>query len=381
MSKANYSSAAFTNAAGVAVAANATIEVRREIDGALATIWSDDAGASAIAQPGFVADSNGRFTFYAAGSLGGYRIAVTKDAVTHTVFHQPIGTAGEVDVTAYTATFLGAADNAAMMTLLGTQSTAATNAAIAAATNKIIYGWTYANNSGDATNDIDIAAGGGMDSTGVHWIEGAASTKRLDAAWAVGSGNGGLSTGTIANTDYYIWAIKRLDTGVVDYLFNVAGDPTYPTNYTVGRVAGWFKRVGGVIVGFKTYALPGGGLELLWNAPTLDINLANTLTTTRRTDAVKVPLTFSVIAHINVYVHDASAQSFAWICCPDQTDAAPSGSAAPLANTDITIAGDPSTSALHVRTSATGTIAARANLATVDTYLVSTMGFQWARRG
>jgi hypothetical protein len=35
---------------------------------------------------------------------------------------------------------------------------------------------------------------------------------------------------------------------------------------------------------------------------------------------------------------------------------------------------------MRVRTSATGTIAARANVATIDSYRVSTMGFTWARR-
>lgn len=249
--------------------------------------------------------------------------------------------------------------------------------------SKAIYGFTYANAAVDVTNDIDIAAGGAMDGTGAYWLTGAASTKQLDAAWAVGSGAGGLDTGSIGNSDYYLWVIARSDTGVVDYLFSLSSTaPTMPTNYNFKRLVGWFKRVGGAIVLFHTYETAGGGLELLWDAPTLDINLANTLTTARRTDAVKVPLNFSVVAKLNIVLTDAATPSANWIYCPDQTDAAPSQTVAPLSNFTSIVTGAITTmgTELSVRTSATGTIAARSTLATVDLYAVSTIGFTWARR-
>ena len=87
------------------------------------------------------------------------------------------------------------------------------------------YGCTIANNAGDATNDIDIAAGIWADDTGAVLLRLASGiTKRLDAAWAVGSGNGGLDTGSIANTTYHLWLIMRSDTGVVDVLFSASRD-------------------------------------------------------------------------------------------------------------------------------------------------------------
>lgn len=253
--------------------------------------------------------------------------------------------------------------------------------AYVAALNSAIYGYTYANAAGDVINDIDIAAGGAMDSTGAYWITGAAITKQLDAAWAVGTNAGGLDTGAIGNSDYYIWRIARSDTGVVDALYSLSSTaPTMPANYDFKRLIGWFKRVGGAIVLFHTYEIEGGAIEQNWDVPTLDVNLANTLTTARRTDAVKVPLGFSTIAHINVGITDAAAVAFAWICCPDQTDAAPSQTAAPLANIGPQGIGNEVLQQMYVRTSAAGLIAARANIATVDLYVVSTMGFKWARR-
>jgi len=72
-------------------------------------------------------------------------------------------------------------------------------------------------------------------------------TKRLDANWAVGTNQGGLDTGSIANTTYYVWLIQRSDTGVVDALFSLSStSPTMPSNYDRKRLVGSFSRVGAV---------------------------------------------------------------------------------------------------------------------------------------
>jgi hypothetical protein len=246
--------------------------------------------------------------------------------------------------------------------------------------SSLINGNLWSVNAGDATNSTDIAAGGCMDSTGVYWMDGTAITKAVNTAWAVGTNQGGLDTGAVGNSDYYIWRIARSDTGVVDALYSLSSTaPTMPANYDYKRLIGWIKRLAGANVAYHTYATGGGSVELIWDSPTLDIDLSNTLTTARRTDAVKVPLNFSTTAHLNVRMSDASAVFAAWVYCPDQTDLAPSGTAAPLANTfDSTSAGG-TFSQQRVRTSSAGLIAARATLATVDSYRVSTMGFTWGR--
>lgn len=250
---------------------------------------------------------------------------------------------------------------------------------------KYIAGLTYANGDGvgggDATNDITIAAGAGRDSTNAkNIVLASAITKQLDAAWAVGTAAGGLDTGAIGNSDYYIWLIMRSDTGVVDALFSLSSTaPTMPTSYDYKRIIGWFKRVGATIVAFHTYETDGGGLELLWDSPTLDIDLAATLTTARRTDAVKVPLNFSTIAQLNVALNDAAAWQ-AYIYCPDLTDVAPSVTVAPLSSMRGETAGSTWQGVMRVRTSAAGLIAARASTATIDTYRAATVGFQWSRR-
>ena len=253
----------------------------------------------------------------------------------------------------------------------------------AAVLNRVIYGLTYENGT-DATNDVNINTGGAMDATGAYWMTLATALgKQSDVAWAVGGTTGTplgcLDTGAVGNSDYYLWLIARSDTGVVDALCSLSSTaPTMPASYDFKRLFGWFKRTGGTVVAFHTYETEGGGIDMLWDSPTLDVNLANTLTTTRRTDAVKVPLNFSVIANLNTVISDGVTTQV-YIYCPDLTDLAPSATATPLGNQLTTnVAGF--TLGLSVRTSATGTIAARANTATVDLYAVTTLGFTWARR-
>lgn len=243
-----------------------------------------------------------------------------------------------------------------------------------------LQGLTYANNAGDATNDLDIAAGQCRDATNAHNLILSALTKRSDAIWVVGTNQGMLDTGAVGDSDYYLWAIKRSDTGVCDVLCSLSSTaPTMPANYDFKRLIGWFKRAAGAIVAFHTYEIEGGGIQHAWDVTTLDINLSNTLTTSRRTDVIKVPLNFSVIASIRAMTDDAAAVHTEIIQCPDEADAAPSTTAAPGYTLRGAI-GSVDTVTLDVRTSATGTIAARSTVATVDTYRVITLGFRWARR-
>lgn len=106
---------------------------------------------------------------------------------------------------------------------------------------KGIAGLGTANNGTDPANDIDVAVGYAVDATDADdLVLLAAITKRLDAAWAVGTNQGGLDTGSkTANTMYAVSLIKRPDTGVVDTLLSASFTaPTMPTNYTLKRLIG-----------------------------------------------------------------------------------------------------------------------------------------------
>ncbi len=119
-----------------------------------------------------------------------------------------------------------------------------------------LYGLTLSNNVSDATNDIDIAPGKARDSTDTENIYLAAGiTKRLDAAWAVGSGNGGLDQGSIANATYHKHLIKRVDTGVVDAIFSLSHDKPATVTMTIASP------------GVVTWGVAGAGHGLVAGSP------------------------------------------------------------------------------------------------------------------
>ena len=121
----------------------------------------------------------------------------------------------------------------------------------------MIHGLTLSNNVSDATNDIDIAAGEAWDNANDALLDLTSGlTKRLDASWAVGTNQGGLDTGSKANsTWYHVWLIRRSDTGVVDVLFSTSGSsPTMPSNYDQKRRIGTIRtNSSGVIRPFRQW--------------------------------------------------------------------------------------------------------------------------------
>jgi hypothetical protein len=245
-----------------------------------------------------------------------------------------------------------------------------------------ISGLIQSNSAGDTANDVDISTGVCADSTGAYLMRLTSTlTKQLDASWAAGTNAGGLDTGAVGNNEYYIWLIRKDSDGTIDALFSLSSTaPTMPGGYTAKRLIGWVKRSGGTNLQFSCYEAAGGGLDFRYKEPIADVSLLNTLTTSRRTDALSVPKNFSVLALVRACWYDGSAIFQATLSCPDETDAAPSISASPGA----TVYSYPATSVeqreMFVRTSATGTVAGRAALTTVDTYYIITVGFEWSRR-
>lgn len=112
---------------------------------------------------------------------------------------------------------------------------------------------TIANNSTDADNDIDFSAGNFQFADGSGQAVLSALTKRLDASWTAGTNQGGLDTGTKANsTWYHCYAIHNPTSGVSDAIFSTnATNPTLPTGYTKYKYQGSvLTNVSGNIIGF-----------------------------------------------------------------------------------------------------------------------------------
>lgn len=190
-----------------------------------------------------------------------------------------------------------------------------------------LFGLTLSNNGSDATNDIDIAAGVCIDSANAAFMALAAGlTKRLDAAWAVGTNQGMRATGVaIADTTYHIFLIKRPDTGVVD----IAADTSVTganiaanTNaaYTLKRRIGSIIRSGATILAFKQ----NGDLFRL-DVPLNDINTTNP-GTSAVTATLSVPIGIVVQAFVTQLITTTTTSTTfrLLLSALDQTDTAPS---------------------------------------------------------
>lgn len=217
------------------------------------------------------------------------------------------------------------------MAASGTNKDIALGTLLGALTSNVISGLTLSNNTTDASNDIDIAAGVATVSDGTSWhLASLASTlvKRLDAAWAVGTNQGGLDTGTEANsTWYHVWLIQRSDTGVVDVLFSVSA--TAPTMPSVEydrkrRIGAIYNNSSGNIAAF-TQLLD----TFIWSTPPADVTATNPGTSAvLRT--MSVPTGVSVIVDWAASIIDATfgaASIYGLISSPAAADVTPSGTA------------------------------------------------------
>lgn len=127
-----------------------------------------------------------------------------------------------------------------------------------------IDGLILSNNAGDATHDIDIAAGTCKSSgNDTDFTLSSALGKRIDAVWAEGGTPGstvggfpsGLTAGApVNNTWYRIFAIWR-PTGQIDAGFDTSSNAANlladATNYTKYRQIGWIRYGTATIVKFS----------------------------------------------------------------------------------------------------------------------------------
>lgn len=187
-----------------------------------------------------------------------------------------------------------------------------------------ITGLQLANNGTDATNDIDITPGECVnhDNTELMFLT-ALMTKRIDATWVAGSGNGGLMSGTVQNnTWYHVFLIKNTTTGVVD-----AGFDTSVTATTLLSTSGYhvYRRIGSVrrTSGAANKPFKQIGNDFLWETPVLDYT--GSPAASRALLTLTVPLGVKTKIYCVGYVYGPSVLTRLWrIYSPDLPDQATS---------------------------------------------------------
>ncbi len=178
----------------------------------------------------------------------------------------------------------------------------------------MIFGLTLATAGSSAT--FGIAAGRATDSTFMDTMVLASAYTKTTSAWAVGSGNGAMDTGTVANsTWYHVYLIKNISANIVDVIFSTsASSPTLPSGYTIFRRIGSMQTNGSAQ--WATFLQFG---DYFYRASVGDFTIGGTSTQTLRTLSVPtgivvVPLiTFSGNGTNNtftaIYIASPSASS------------------------------------------------------------------------
>jgi len=179
--------------------------------------------------------------------------------------------------------------------------------------NKTINGAVFSNklpslsnNVADANNDIDISAGAVFDRVNNVGFALAAITKRLDAAWVVGTNNGGLDTGSKANsTWYYSYAIYNPAANIADAIFSTSNAaPTLPTGYTKYAYLGAIRTdSSGNILGFTQF-----GNFFEYKTMIQDRALAGSPTTPTTLPLTIPNITTGIIAKLSCFVQASSIQ-------------------------------------------------------------------------
>lgn len=166
-----------------------------------------------------------------------------------------------------------------------------------------------------------VAAGVATDSTNARQLSLPASISKTTSAWAVGTGNGALDTGTIANnTWYHVYLIERYDTGVKDILISTsASSPTMPTGYDYKRLIGSLLTDGSA----QWVSFIQNGDDFRWKTPVYDYSAIPGVTT-RANLTLTVPTGRVVFPMLSVQVTSgAGGGCSALLTSLDETDSLP----------------------------------------------------------
>lgn len=185
-----------------------------------------------------------------------------------------------------------------------------------------ISGLTLSTTAGSST--FGVASGLAMSNDDTTLMTLASAYTKTTGAWAVGSGNGALDTGTISNGQWYhFYLIERPDTGVTDPAISLS--PTAVT--TGGNIPAAYtkqRRLGARLLDGSGHWLPvvQRGIVNLWTTLVHDVASASDGDTLGHTFALSVPTGVQVDAIINGFLLYGSATAYGLLTSPDQTDTA-----------------------------------------------------------
>jgi hypothetical protein len=234
-----------------------------------------------------------------------------------------------------------------------------------------IYGLQCAS-AADTIHDITVSTGVCSDSAGTTTITlGSSITKQIDAAWAVGTNAGGMFTGTVANnTTYYLFIIRRSDTGVVDAGWDTSiTAANKPANYDSYRLIMSIKTDGTAQI--RPFEQNGNGTdrEVRYLTPILDIsNVAQSTSYASTTLSIPAGKRFKGFGNI---LRAGSTSAAIQVRSPNYSDGTPSVTASPLATTGLASAAAACNSTWTCHTDTSSQIQTASSAGTPSIYLTT----------
>lgn len=226
------------------------------------------------------------------------------------------------------------------------------------------FGGTISNNAGDATNDLDFAAGEWASDDAATadrvLLSTTALTKQLDAVWAAGT-NAGMRVGALANGTWHLYAFRPA-AGDDDIMAEQSTTPTLPSG-TKKRYIGSWLREGGVLVPIVQGGP--GNCRFDRKVPINSYNQANPLTAAI-TVTSHVPTGRSFEAIMGWTLNSgAGGGSIGLVTALDTTDTGPAAGVNNIRNgTSASVAGE-----VRVRTNTSAQFRARLDFSDANTVL------------
>jgi len=225
-----------------------------------------------------------------------------------------------------------------------------------------------------ASTTFTVGAGIACTGSGIDMINLGSAMSKTGAPWVVGSGNGGLDTGSMPSataTWFHVYAIMNTSTG--------AADVTFSLNPTTPALSGGFneyRRIGSIRWGTANQWVQFAqvGDEFYWVTPLADF-ASSAIGTTATLVPLTVPPGFKVNALTRVtYSNSTTAGSACLVQSPDEAVTTPGGVTGNVTLTNAnTTTGARAT--LNVRTDTSGQIRVTTNQASANTVNIATFGW------
>jgi hypothetical protein len=171
-----------------------------------------------------------------------------------------------------------------------------------------------------SSTTMSIAAGMAADSTNAVLMNCASAISKTTSAWAAGTGNGGLDTGSIANNTWYHFHLIAKTDGTADVLFSLSpSSPTLPSGYSYSRRIGSGKTNGSA----QWVKFIQDGDVFQWDAPVADVSTSSTAAN-RTLYTLSVPTGLRVQANVSVaHFSSVTATHTTLLTDPATADTAP----------------------------------------------------------